>query len=95
MTEEPEIGPDDLELPGRTARSNEPAPPPPAPSNLIPSSPPSDDARARSADEFKENERARILQALDACSWNRLNAAKMVGLPRRTFYRRLKEFGIL
>ena len=39
--------------------------------------------------------RERILSALTACNWNRVAAAKMLGVPRRTFYRRLKEYGIL
>ena len=51
--------------------------------------------RASSEDEFKAAERERILAALTACNWNRVQAAKMIGVPRRTFYRRLKEFGIL
>jgi transcriptional regulator with GAF, ATPase, and Fis domain len=51
--------------------------------------------RAASQTEFKAAERERILSALTACNWNRLAAAKMIGVPRRTFYRRLKEFGIL
>jgi DNA-binding NtrC family response regulator len=45
--------------------------------------------------EFRESEKDRILRALQACGWNRMAAAKMTGIPRRTFYRRLKEFGIL
>ncbi len=45
--------------------------------------------------EFKAAERERILAALTASNWNRVAAAKMLGVPRRTFYRRLKEFGIL
>jgi transcriptional regulator of acetoin/glycerol metabolism len=52
-------------------------------------------AHATSQSEFKAAERERILSALTACNWNRLAAAKMIGVPRRTFYRRLKEFGIL
>jgi len=52
-------------------------------------------ARASSQAEFKAAERERVLSALTACNWNRVAAAKMIGLPRRTFYRRLKEFGIL
>jgi transcriptional regulator with GAF, ATPase, and Fis domain len=93
MTEEPEIGPDDIELPPRPVRSVEPGPREP---DKSPSAPAEDgDRSAVNTDEFKEQERARILQALEACNWNRLHAAQMVGLPRRTFYRRLKEFGIL
>jgi transcriptional regulator with GAF, ATPase, and Fis domain len=49
----------------------------------------------RTKEEFKDTERERILGALTSCNWNRVAAAKMIGLPRRTFYRRLKEYGIL
>jgi DNA-binding NtrC family response regulator len=51
--------------------------------------------KARTKAEFKDTERERILGALAACNWNRVQAARMIGVPRRTFYRRLKEFGIL
>jgi serine/threonine-protein kinase PknK len=52
-------------------------------------------ARAENATEHKAVERERILGALTACNWNRVQAAKMIGVPRRTFYRRLREFGLL
>ena len=45
-------------------------------------------------DAHKASERERILKALTRCNWNRVKAAELVGLPRRTFYRRLKEYGI-
>ena len=45
--------------------------------------------------EYKDSEKDRILRALAAANWNRVKAAQLVGMPRRTFYRRLKEFGIL
>jgi len=48
-----------------------------------------------SIDEFKETEKMRILEALEAHSWNRVRAAKELGMARRTFYRRLKEYEIL
>jgi hypothetical protein len=44
---------------------------------------------------FRGSEKDRIIAALAACNWNRVAAAKMTGIPRRTFYRRLKDFGIL
>jgi transcriptional regulator with GAF, ATPase, and Fis domain/tetratricopeptide (TPR) repeat protein len=47
-----------------------------------------------SLDAHKAGERERILEALSRCNWNRVKAAQLVGLPRRTFYRRLKEYGI-
>jgi transcriptional regulator with GAF, ATPase, and Fis domain len=57
--------------------------------------PRSSQSRPKSKAEFKDTERDRILGALTSCNWNRVQAAKMIGLPRRTFYRRLKEYGIL
>jgi transcriptional regulator with GAF, ATPase, and Fis domain/predicted Ser/Thr protein kinase len=42
----------------------------------------------------KAGEKERIVSALQSCNWNRVKAASMLGLPRRTFYRRLKEYGI-
>ncbi len=51
--------------------------------------------RAQSMTDFKDTERERILSALSACNWNRVQASKMIGVPRRTFYRRLKQYGIL
>jgi transcriptional regulator with GAF, ATPase, and Fis domain len=40
------------------------------------------------------DEKDRIIRALQACNWNRVQAAKLSGIPRRTFYRRLREYGI-
>jgi DNA-binding NtrC family response regulator len=45
-------------------------------------------------DAHRAGERERILQALSASNWNRVRAAEICGMPRRTFYRRLKEYGI-
>jgi transcriptional regulator with GAF, ATPase, and Fis domain len=45
--------------------------------------------------DFKTDEKQRILETLEANGWNRVRAAKALGMPRRTFYRRLKEYGIL
>ena len=42
----------------------------------------------------RAGEKERIVGALQTCNWNRVKAATMLGLPRRTFYRRLKEYGI-
>ncbi|MBK8169487.1 MAG: sigma 54-interacting transcriptional regulator [Sandaracinaceae bacterium] len=46
-------------------------------------------------DAFKDKERQRILTALEDASWNRVRAAEALGMPRRTFYRRLREYEIL
>jgi len=44
--------------------------------------------------DFKDAERDRILAALNAHDWNRAQAARSLGMARRTFYRRLKQHGI-
>jgi DNA-binding NtrC family response regulator len=84
MSEGGEILSDDLQLPDRAApvAMGEPRP------SILPAAP-------RSQEEFKTSEREKILNALSSCNWNRVQAAKMIGIPRRTFYRRLKEYGIL
>jgi DNA-binding NtrC family response regulator len=41
-----------------------------------------------------ERERAQILGALEQCGWNKSKAARLLQMPRRTFYRRLAEHGI-
>jgi transcriptional regulator with GAF, ATPase, and Fis domain/tetratricopeptide (TPR) repeat protein/predicted Ser/Thr protein kinase len=50
--------------------------------------------RPASAGAAKAEERERIVEALNASNWNRAKAAKLIGMPRRTFYRRLQKFGI-
>jgi len=39
-------------------------------------------------------EKQRILEALEACNWNKSRAARKLDMPRRTFYRRLKAYDI-
>jgi transcriptional regulator with GAF, ATPase, and Fis domain/serine/threonine protein kinase len=86
MGEGEEIVLDDLQLgPGSGTgkvlpRASQPPPTGPAPKNK---------------EEFKGTEKERILAALASCNWNRVQAAKLSGVPRRTFYRRLKEYGIV
>lgn len=67
-----------------------PAGPSAVPARAAPRSP---DPRSR--EEHKSAERERILDALSRSNWNRVKAAELVGIPRRTFYRRLKEYDIL
>ncbi|MFO0605053.1 MAG: sigma 54-interacting transcriptional regulator [Polyangiales bacterium] len=43
----------------------------------------------------KAAERQKILDALEATNWNKVKAAELLGMPRRTLYRRLEEFGLL
>jgi transcriptional regulator with PAS, ATPase and Fis domain len=80
MSEGHELGEGDIQLPTMDAR--------PASSRSSP-------RPARNEAEYKDSEKERILRALAACNWNRVKAAELTGIPRRTFYRRLKEFGIL
>lgn len=82
VSEGAEIAADDLELPKALSLA-----PGPAEGRAAVDDP-------ASLDEHKGDERERILRALRASGWNRLRAAEIVGIPRRTFYRRLKEYGI-
>jgi transcriptional regulator of acetoin/glycerol metabolism len=43
---------------------------------------------------LRESETALILRALEDCRGNRSEAAKRLGLSRRTLHRRLKELNI-
>ncbi len=40
-------------------------------------------------------ERQKIVDALEQVNWNKVKAATVLGMPRRTLYRRLKDFGLL
>ncbi|WP_437317713.1 sigma 54-interacting transcriptional regulator [Sorangium sp. So ce385] len=105
LSDRPELESDDFELPDAAPRSlrGAEAPPPPraplggggAPASAGRAPPSSEPVRVEtSLDAHKASERERILVALSSCNWNRVKAAQVVGLPRRTFYRRLKEYGI-
>jgi serine/threonine-protein kinase PknK len=90
MSEGDEIEEDDITLPEPTPRVSAPA------ATVTAAAAPSrGGARAATHADHKASEKDRVLSALEACGWNRLKAAEMLGVPRRTFYRRLKEFGIL
>jgi serine/threonine-protein kinase PknK len=43
----------------------------------------------------KASERQKILDALEETNWNKVLAAQNLNMPRRTLYRRLKEYGLL
>jgi len=45
-------------------------------------------------DAVKQFEKKLLIRTLEAHRWHRENAAKSLGLPPRTFFRRLKEFGL-
>jgi DNA-binding NtrC family response regulator len=45
-------------------------------------------------DELDHVERQRIVEALDATRGNQTKAAELIGMPRRTFVKRLDAYGI-
>ena len=51
--------------------------------------------RGRPTELLGNEEEKEILRALEECQWNRSEAARRLGIPRRTFYRRLKKMGVL
>jgi serine/threonine-protein kinase PknK len=87
MSEGSEIGLDDLTIPDSRVS--------PSISETVVRPSTKSSTRPQTESQFRTTERDKILQALTSCNWNRAQAAKAVGLPRRTFYRRLKEYGIL
>jgi serine/threonine-protein kinase PknK len=110
LSEENEITVDDLDLPTASVRAGIASASGPVSSSTVPvghggghgearaqaSSASSTSAvRARTQEEYRDAEKEKILAALTRCNWNRVQAAKMIGVPRRTFYRRLKEYGIV
>ncbi|MCC6217095.1 MAG: sigma 54-interacting transcriptional regulator [Polyangiaceae bacterium] len=100
LAEADEIGPQDLDLPPADPRARaEPGGGPrvsgrPARAQAEPGGATPAAARRGTLSEHRREERARILAALESCAWNRFKAAELVGIPRRTFYRRLREYGI-
>jgi transcriptional regulator with GAF, ATPase, and Fis domain len=104
MSDRPELIADDFDLPVPGRRATADAPPPSARNgsrSIPPSSRPGSSKKGPSSKRMsdapgrrRDGEKERILSALRACNWNRVKAAHMLGLPRRTFYRRLKEHGI-
>lgn len=89
LSDAPELEPDDFETAEVSAasRASKPAASPP-------SGRPSPGSSVTSLDQHRDEERERILAALTSANWNRVKAAELIGMPRRTFYRRLKEYGI-
>jgi serine/threonine-protein kinase PknK len=97
LSDQAEIDVEDLDLPD--SHGHERSRPPsaePEDSEEAPSAP-SGPGEARPAarqtlSSHLNDEKARIAEALAACNWNRVRAAEMLGMPRRTFYRRLKQY---
>jgi DNA-binding NtrC family response regulator len=106
MSDRPELSPDDFDLPVPLRRTAPGAEAPSSPRTASAPGPgsrpgsskkPQVSSRRQKTQELKTHrdaEKERIIDALQACNWNRVRAARMVGMPRRTFYRRLKEYGI-
>jgi DNA-binding NtrC family response regulator len=94
LSDQAEIDVEDLDLPDNQSheRSHPPTKPPSVdelePPEVAEAHPP---ARQTLSSHLKD-EKARIAEALAACNWNRVRAAEMLGMPRRTFYRRLKQY---
>jgi serine/threonine-protein kinase PknK len=86
MSDEEELSPTDFDLPTAHAGSGEERKTPSSTQNRAP--------ERRTLSEHHRTERERIIEALRECNWNRVKAAELSGIPRRTFYRRLKEYGI-
>ncbi len=96
LSEDNEVDADDLDLPIKATKVN--VAPPAAPPSQRPASsgrvaPPSP-SKKETLSQHRRDERERILSALKACNWNRVRAAELSGIPRRTFYRRLRKYGI-
>jgi transcriptional regulator of acetoin/glycerol metabolism len=91
MSEEPELIADDIELPDGWVTQSARAERTQASESEGRAEPP---RRKGTVSEHRREERERILSALRSCNWNRVRAAELSGIPRRTFYRRLREYGI-
>jgi DNA-binding NtrC family response regulator len=76
----PEHLPPSLLVAARAVRAPTPASVPAPPANL--------------QAEMKALERSRIVEALDRCQGNQSEAARQLGMPRRTLVSRLKELGL-
>jgi DNA-binding NtrC family response regulator len=92
MSDQQEIMAEDLDLPGTASMSAERAPAQgPADEPVVPVAAVAKPARQTISAHFRD-EKARIADALSACNWNRVKAAQLLGIPRRTFYRRLRQY---
>ncbi|HEY3496315.1 MAG TPA: sigma 54-interacting transcriptional regulator, partial [Polyangiaceae bacterium] len=95
MSEEPELLAEDIELPDGwidVAAEREASGPQASTGAVEPALAPPQ--KKGTVSEHRRDERERIIAALRSCNWNRVKAAELSGIPRRTFYRRLREYGI-
>ncbi|HET9956432.1 MAG TPA: sigma 54-interacting transcriptional regulator [Polyangiaceae bacterium] len=86
MSEDDELLPEDFSLPEARAAVRK--------ASEVTEERPVKRAEKGTTSEHHRGERERILEALKSCNWNRVKAAQLSGIPRRTFYRRLREYGI-
>ena len=43
---------------------------------------------------LRDAERAHIIRVLEAASWNKVEAARILDISRGTLYRKIEEFGL-
>jgi DNA-binding NtrC family response regulator len=99
LSDRPELEVSDFDVPDGVVREPGSAPRPsvseePAAAQASRSSKTTSKHRKSTLSQHRRDERERILKALQACNWNRVRAAELSGIPRRTFYRRMREYGI-
>jgi len=98
LSESSEIDVSDINLPRASADSFSSAPVLPRQASekaSHPSVPPAPSSVDRSTfSEHQVSERQQIIEALERTGWNRVRAAEVLDMPRRTLYRRLREYGI-
>ncbi len=92
LSESADLDRDAFDLPPPSHLLPEPSAPPSSRHPATAASPPA--AEAPSSNERRNEEKQRILEALQHHNWNRVRAAQALQMPRRTFYRRLKDYGI-
>jgi DNA-binding NtrC family response regulator/pSer/pThr/pTyr-binding forkhead associated (FHA) protein len=59
-----------------------------------PQAPPAPPPSARLTPAPEKSERDQMLEALEKCVWNQSEAAKLLGMPRRTFVKRLAQYDL-
>ncbi len=52
------------------------------------------DETANRLPSLRDSERAHIIRVLEATAWNKLEAAKVLGISRGTLYRKIDAYGL-